>query len=143
MDYQVSQALSEYRIDGLTDPQSLKRLAQIGDKRVRAEAVAQQLETVFFGMVMKAMRATVPDGALDGKGLGRSQYVQMLDQQYAELAGMPRDPRFHEALVRQILADPAETGRLLDQMRQTTAAQPAAQRRVGTNPTGEVQASEL
>jgi Rod binding domain-containing protein len=145
MDFKVDKILSQYGIDGTTDPQSLNRIQQIGDERLRAEAVADQLESVFFGMVIKAMRATVPESDSSGRGLGRSQYVQMLDQRYAEIAGMPRDPRFHEALVRQILADPGATERVLDQMREAgkppALNQTAALRQVEAIPTGEAQAS--
>lgn len=115
MDLKIDQTLSSMRIAGSTDPQSLNRLANIPDQQARAEAIASQLESVFFGMMIKAMRATVPDGGIDGRGLGRSQYVQMLDQHFAELGAMPRDPRFHESLVRQILDDPAAASRMLSE----------------------------
>jgi Rod binding domain-containing protein len=85
------------------DPARLSELNSIADPRARAEAVATQLEDVFMEMLVKSMRATVPDDGLLGKGLGRRTYVELLDQQWAALGGMPRDPRFHEALVRQIM----------------------------------------
>jgi flagellar protein FlgJ len=94
----------------VTDPGSLRRLQSIEDPRSRAEAVADQIESVFMDMVMKAMRATVPEGGLLGKGLGGSMYVEMLDQELSRLGAAPRDPRFHDALVRQMMqssVDPA------------------------------------
>lgn len=100
----------------LSDPASLKRIATMSDPKARAEALAGQLEGVFFSMMVKSMRATVPEGGLLGKGLGGRNYVEMLDQQLSELSGMPRDSRFHEALVRQIMQNPEETSRNLAKM---------------------------
>jgi Rod binding domain-containing protein len=85
------------------DPARLNDLNAIADPRARAEALATQLENVFMELLVKSMRATVPEDGLLGKGLGRRTYIQMLDQQWAALGGMPRDPRFHQALVRQIM----------------------------------------
>ncbi|MCE5231076.1 rod-binding protein [bacterium] len=93
-------------INTVTDPISAHRLSNISDTKQRAEAVATQFETIFMGMMVKAMRATVPDGGILGDGLGGKTYVEMLDQQMAEMGGLPRDPRFHEALVRQIMQSP-------------------------------------
>jgi flagellar protein FlgJ len=93
-------------VNTITDPTSAKRLSKIGDTRERAEAVATQFESIFMGMMVKAMRATVPDGGILGDGLGGKTYVEMLDEQMAQMGGLPRDPRFHEALVRQIIQSP-------------------------------------
>ena len=92
----------------VTDPGSLHRLQSIEDPRSRAEAVADQIESVFMDMVVKAMRATVPEGGLLGKGMGGSMYVEMLDQELSRLGSGPRDPRFHDALVEQIMQSSAE-----------------------------------
>jgi Rod binding domain-containing protein len=100
----------------VVDPLGLSRVSSIKDPQARAEAVAGQLESVFFGMMIKAMRATVPDAGLLGKGLGGRNYVEMLDQQLAQMASLPRDPRFHEALVRQIMQSPEEAGQALAKM---------------------------
>jgi Rod binding domain-containing protein len=108
------------------DPQSLNRLNNIADKKEKVEAVVSQLETAFFSMMMKAMRATVPDGGLFGKGLGAKHYEEMLDQQFVEIAGMPRDPRFHDALVNQIARDPAKTHEKLSEISKNEANAQAA-----------------
>jgi Rod binding domain-containing protein len=100
------------------DPTAIRRELQTGDKRTRAEAVANQLEGVFMEMMVKAMRATVQEDGLFGKSLGGGNYVEMLDQQYAKLAGIPRDPRFHEVLVNQIMKQPEETNRAMERMNQ-------------------------
>ncbi len=95
----------------LNDPQSLARLNQIEDPRQRAEAVATQLETVFLTMMVKAMRQTVPEGGLLGKGLGGKHYVEMLDQEFARAgAAGGLDPRLHQALVRQMMQTPEAIG---------------------------------
>ncbi len=85
------------------DPLSARRATTQLDERARAEAVAEKFESVFMGMMVKAMRATVPEGGLTGGGMGGSLYVEMLDQQLVQQGGLPRDPRFREALVRQIM----------------------------------------
>jgi Rod binding domain-containing protein len=116
-------------VNAVTDPNSVRRLATLKDPNVRAEALAGQLESVFFGMMIKAMRATVPEGGLLGKGLGGQNYVEMLDQQLAQMGSMPRDPRFHAALVRQILQKPEEVNAAVGRMNQSEAPpmNPAAQ----------------
>lgn len=103
-------------VNGVTDPMSLTRLGAVKDPKVRAEALAGQLESVFFGMMVKSMRDTVPNGGLLGKGLGGSNYVEMLDQQFTQMGNQPRDPRFHEALVRQILQAPEAASSALSRM---------------------------
>lgn len=100
-------------VNTITDPTSAQRLSNISDPRQRAEAVATQFESIFMGMMVKAMRATVPEAGLLGDGLGGKTFVEMLDQQMAQMGGLPRDPRFHEALVRQISQDPKGSADLL------------------------------
>ena len=100
------------------DPASLRRSLQIDDQRARAEAVASQLEGVFMTMMVKAMRQTVPEDSLSGQSLGGKNYVEMLDQQYAQMGGIPRDPRFHEVLVKQIMKSPEAASNALGRMRQ-------------------------
>ncbi|MEN6626585.1 MAG: rod-binding protein [Candidatus Sumerlaeia bacterium] len=99
-------AMQSSGVNSITDPLSVQKLSQIGDAKERAEAVATQFESIFMGMMIKSMRDTVPDGGLLGEGLGGKTYVEMMDQQLAQMGGLPRDPRFHEALVRQIIQDP-------------------------------------
>lgn len=111
---------------GAIDPASIRRSLQIDDKRARAEAVAGQLEGVFMDMMVKAMRQTVPEDGLFGQGMGGKNYVEMLDQQYAQIGGVPRDPRFHEVLVNQIMKTPEETGKALSRMRQDEGQAKAA-----------------
>jgi Rod binding domain-containing protein len=102
-------SLSQLDVGALTNPAELARLKSIADPRERAEGLARQLESLFFSMVLKAMRNTVPKSGLWGEGLGNDIYVAMLDEQYAALANMPRDRRLHETLVRQIVQAPQRT----------------------------------
>ena len=104
-------------VNAVNDLGALRRLATIEDPRARAEAVATQLEAVFFGMVVKSMRATVPEGGLLGKGLGGRTYIEMLDQQFSQLSAVPRDPRLHEALVRQIVQSPGAVGQEMEKLK--------------------------
>jgi Rod binding domain-containing protein len=97
-------------VNVLTDPLSAHRLTRIEDPAARAEAVATQLGSLFMGMMVKAMRATVPEGGLLGQGMGGEIYQEMLDEQLASTGGLPHDPSFHEALVRQILQGPGSIG---------------------------------
>jgi len=108
MNFELPSVESKARIDtgAALDPARLNELRSIADPKARADAVAKQLESVFMGILLKTMRATVPDGGVLGRGLGGRTYVELLDQQWAELGGMPRDPRFHDSLVRQIMASP-------------------------------------
>lgn len=99
-------AIQNAGVNSITDPLSVQKLARIEDAKQRAEAVATQFESIFMSMMIKSMRDTVPEGGLLGEGLGGKTYVEMLDQQMAQMGGLPRDPRFHEALVRQIIQDP-------------------------------------
>lgn len=101
-------------VNTIADPTSAQRLSNIGDPKQRAEAVATQFESIFMGMMVKAMRATVPDAGLLGDGLGGKTFVEMLDQQMAQMGGLPRDPRFHEALVRQISQSPDAVRKLME-----------------------------
>jgi Rod binding domain-containing protein len=117
MEIKSANTLDKLGVNGVVDPTSLYRLKTIGDGQKRAEAVASQLESVFFGMMVQAMRKTVPEGGLLGKGLGGQNYVEMLDQQLSQLNGMPLDKRFHEALVRQIEHAPEATGKAMAKLK--------------------------
>lgn len=103
------------------DLNQTRQALQAGDKRAQAEKVASQLEGVFMEMMMKAMRSTVQQDGLFGKSLGGSNYIEMLDQHYAQLQGIPRDPRFHEVLVNQIMKTPDATNQAMQRMREGSA----------------------
>jgi flagellar protein FlgJ len=73
------------------------------EDKLRAEKVAEQFESIFLDMVMKSMRATVPEGSLMGEGLGGKIYLEMLDQQFVKSSRTLVDPEIHEALVRELM----------------------------------------
>ena len=102
MEIKAANSLAEIGTRSLTDVGALNDLRTIADKRQQAEQVATQFESVFMEMMMKAMRATVPEGSLS-ESLGGKNYVSMLDQQYAQMGGMTFDPRFHQRLVDSIM----------------------------------------
>jgi Rod binding domain-containing protein len=112
-------------INGVVDVGSLTKLRTIPNAKARAEAVAGQLESVFWGMMIKSMRDTVPKDELVDDGLGGSNYVEMLDQQLAQMQGLPRDPRFHETLVKQIMEHPNGVDAALDKLDQPAGGQSA------------------
>jgi len=75
MDFRIQGALASQPIDASVDFRQLHKINQIADARQRAEATAEQMESVFMDMMVKAMRKTVPEGGLLGKGLGGENYV--------------------------------------------------------------------
>ena len=56
MEIRTDAYLDTIDVKSLTNPSELRRLGRIEDPHVRAEALATQLESVFFGMMVKAMR---------------------------------------------------------------------------------------
>ena len=106
MDIKAPINLNQLGVNIVADPTSAHRLGQIADPEARAEAVAGQFESLLMGMMVKAMRATVPEGGLLGKGLGGETYVEMFDQQLVQSGGLPLDPGLHAALVRQMREAP-------------------------------------
>ena len=73
------------------------------DRRGKAEFLAGHLQTTFINQMLTAMRKATPEGGLVGVDRGAKMYREMLDREYARLAGKQIDASFHEALVRQIL----------------------------------------
>ena len=55
-------------------------------RRQELTKIAQDFEAIFTGMMLKAMRDTVPEDSLTGGGRGEDIYRSLLDQQYATLA---------------------------------------------------------
>ncbi len=116
MDFNSINTIKKIGVNGVTDPNALREINNLDDPKAKAEATADQLETVFWNMMIKSMRETVPDGAVLGRGLGGQQYVDMLDQQLTQMGEFPRDPRFHEALVKQIMNSPEEANRAMTRL---------------------------
>jgi flagellar protein FlgJ len=55
-------------------------------KRKQLKKIAQDFESLFTGMMLKSMRATVPEDKLTGGGKAEETYRSLLDQEYATAA---------------------------------------------------------
>ncbi len=55
-------------------------------ERKKFKKIAQDFESVFTGMMLKSMRATVAEDKLTGGGKAEETYRYLLDQEYANLA---------------------------------------------------------
>ena len=55
-------------------------------KRKELKKIAQDFESLFTGMMLKSMRATVAEDKLTGGGKAEETYRSMLDQEYATAA---------------------------------------------------------
>ncbi len=51
----------------------------------KASKVAQDFESIFLGMMLKSMRAAVPEGDLMDSGQGGKVFEEMLDGEYAKI----------------------------------------------------------
>lgn len=55
-------------------------------KRKELKKISQDFESLFVGMMLKSMRATVPEDKLTGGGRAEETYRSLLDQEYATAA---------------------------------------------------------
>lgn len=55
-------------------------------KRKELKKISQDFESLFVGMMLKSMRATVPEDKLAGGGRAEETYRSLLDQEYATAA---------------------------------------------------------
>lgn len=55
-------------------------------KRKEIKKISRDFEAMFTGMMLKAMRATVPEDKLTGGGKAEETYRYLLDQEYATAA---------------------------------------------------------
>ncbi len=53
------------------------------EERKKIKKISQDFEALFTGMMIKSMRATVPEDKLTGGGRAEETYRYMLDQEYA------------------------------------------------------------
>jgi flagellar protein FlgJ len=63
---------------------SAKELNDVERKKLKK--ISQDFESLFTGMMLKSMRATVPEDKLTGGGKAEETYRSMLDQEYAAAA---------------------------------------------------------
>lgn len=55
-------------------------------KRKELKKISKDFEAMFTGMMLKGMRATVPESKLTGGGKAEETYRYLLDQEYANAA---------------------------------------------------------
>lgn len=55
-------------------------------KRQELKKISRDFEAMFTGMMLKAMRSTVPEDKLTGGGNAEETYRYLLDQEYANIA---------------------------------------------------------
>ncbi len=55
-------------------------------KRQEIKKISKDFEAMFTGMMLKSMRATVPENKLTGGGKAEETYRYLLDQEYANAA---------------------------------------------------------
>lgn len=61
-------------------------------ERKKLKKISQDFEALFTGMMLKSMRATVPEDKLTGGGKAEETYRYMLDQEYAAAAAKRGGP---------------------------------------------------
>jgi peptidoglycan hydrolase FlgJ len=60
---------------------------QLSDaKRKELKKISQDFESLFVGMMLKSMRATVPENKLTGGGRAEETFRSLLDQEYSTAA---------------------------------------------------------
>jgi len=57
-----------------------------GSPRAKLMEASHQLESVFYGQLFQAMRATIPEGGLVQQGTGEKMFSAMLDDEVAKHA---------------------------------------------------------
>ena len=123
-DMRIQSSLASQPLNEVVDFRQLNKINEIADVRQKAEATAGQMESIFMDMMVKAMRKTVPEGGLLGKGRGGENYVDMLDQQMAGMSDLMTHSDFHESLVRQIMDGPQAASQAMTNMAQGQASEP-------------------
>ena len=79
-----------------------KMLLRQDDEKAIREQVGKFVNGTFFGMMMKAMRKTVPKDGLMSGGRGEEVFRQFLDYEIAEKMSAREDFPLVEAAVRQL-----------------------------------------
>ena len=68
-------------------------------KRKQLKKISQDFESLFTGMMLKSMRATVAEDKLTGGGKAEENYRFLLDQEYATIASKNSGSRGIAAMV--------------------------------------------
>ena len=72
-------------------------------KRKQLKKISQDFESLFTGMMLQSMRATVAEDKLTGGGKAEETYRYLLDQEYASQAAKTSGSRGIAAMVEQEL----------------------------------------
>jgi len=91
------------------------RMATEGENPQQLRQVAQELEGLFLGLLLKSMRGTVPDGGLFKEGTDTKMYKDMFDQEVGRSMARRGGIGLADMIVRdQLLRDAAKTERKLN-----------------------------
>ena len=72
------------------------------DPREKLRQASHDLEAVFYGQLLQAMQATVPEGGIMEKSQGEQMFTGMLNDQIAKLASAHNTHGLAESLYRQM-----------------------------------------
>ncbi len=93
-----------------TDP----RTTSAGENPQQLRQVAQELEGLFLGLLLKSMRGTVPEGGLFKEGTDTKTYKDMFDQELGRSMARRGGIGLADMIVRdQLLRDAAKAERNL------------------------------
>lgn len=76
--------------------------AQSPSPHARLRASARQLEGVFVGQLLKAMRASASEGGLTGISTGEQLFTELFDERMAQEAALRSRNGIGEAIYRQM-----------------------------------------
>jgi flagellar protein FlgJ len=82
---------------GMTGP-----AAPPGSDEARLRKAAAQMEGVFLGQLLKALRETVPEGGVIDGGSAESVFTEMMDAHLAEVTAARQSLGLGDALFRQL-----------------------------------------
>jgi len=68
----------------------------------KLKAAAHQLESVFYGQLFQAMRATIPESGLVPTDSGEKVFTGMLDDQFSQLASSRTDRGLAGAIYKEL-----------------------------------------
>ena len=81
----------------------LNSISYLDNPKQKMLALAKQFESVFYGVVLKAMRSSVQSSGLISGGNAEDIYTSMLDQEYSKLLAGGQNSSLAEAMTKQLL----------------------------------------
>ncbi|HEY4321503.1 MAG TPA: rod-binding protein [Gemmatimonadales bacterium] len=76
--------------------------AQLTPAQTKLMQAAHDLEAVFYGQLLQAMRATVPEGGIFQQSTGEKMFTSMLDDEVSKMASNQTDRGLATALYHQL-----------------------------------------